>query len=91
MVVTSAGEGAYTFSVGNPQNVAAANWNFGDSQNRDRVPLCSIPMQPMGIIRLPWCFYGQCDDSITLTQTVKVENITGIDNLAANEQLVFTS
>ena len=89
MVVTLTGEGAYTFSVSSPQNVVSASWNFGDGQTGTGTSV-QHTYTANGDYIVTLVLYGQCNDSIVLSQTVKVENIiTGIDNLAAGEQLVL--
>ena len=88
IVVTPTGEGAYTFGVGSAQNVVAANWNFGDGQTATGNSV-QHTYAANGDYIVTLVLYGQCGDSITLTQTVKVENVTGIDNLAQSEHLVL--
>lgn len=88
ITATPAGEGTYDFSVGSPQNVTTANWDFGDGNTGSGTSL-QHTYTVNGDYTVTLVLYGQCDDSIVLTQTVKVEDITGIDNLEASGHLVL--
>jgi hypothetical protein len=88
IVITPVGEGTYSFSIGSPQNVTSAGWNFGDGQTGTGTSV-QHTYTANGDYIVTLVLHGQCDDSIVLTQTVKVEHATGIDNLGAHEQLVL--
>lgn len=84
------GEGSYTFSVGNPANVTVSNWNYGDQSTGTGSPV-NHTYAANGDYVVTLTLVGQCDDTITTTQALKVDGITHINKLVlgADELMLF--
>ncbi|MFA6058074.1 MAG: T9SS type A sorting domain-containing protein [Taibaiella sp.] len=86
--ITSNGNGAFTFTVINPQNVTSSAWNFGD-QTTGAGSTVQHTYTANGNYTITLTLTGECGDTV-ITQTLNVGTVVGIDQLAlGNDELML--
>lgn len=86
--ITSNGNGAFTFTVTNPQNVTSSAWNFGD-QNTGAGSTVQHTYTTNGNYTITLTLTGECGDTV-ITQTLNVGTVVGIDQLSlGNDELML--
>jgi len=84
---TSNGNGAYTFTAGNLQNVLSTSWDFGD-QTQGTGNTVQHTYTANGIYPVVLYLYGACDTAV-FALPVEVDNITGLSNLKVADAAVM--
>jgi hypothetical protein len=87
--ITSNGDGAYTFTVNNAQNVTASTWGFGDQTSGAGSPV-QHTYTANGDYTITLNLIGECGDTVTITQTHNVGTVLGINQLSlSNDALML--
>lgn len=82
--VADNGNGSYTYTVDNAQQVTSSGWNFGDGQTASGSP-ANHTYATNGNYTVSLILVNECGDSVTVTRSLNVTGVVGIDKLALDQ------